>query len=288
MSTLILQAPSTPRAIQWTQRLSFCTRTRSRSTKRWLALPRVLAIVGMQFAAIGNAVAASTEITCDATQNGKTISLGQAKLFFEHNSTDADTGVHGAFDTTSFAELCVYDPTGKQILAVKPQGQLLDLAMGGIFFESREPSNKKVSLESLKASFPEGLYTVRGVSLEGKSLTGTATFTHVIPAAPTIIFPEENAVVSSSGLFIMWEAVTQSLDGSPLNPTGYEVIITKDVSDDPNGFSRPTFDVHVPPSVTTLSVPSEFLEPGTTYELEVLALEASGNQTITVRFFETQ
>ena len=32
----------------------------------------------------------------------------------------------------------------------------------------------------------------------------------------------------------------------------------------------------------------EFLEPGTEYELEVLALEKSGNQTISVSFFTTK
>ena len=31
----------------------------------------------------------------------------------------------------------------------------------------------------------------------------------------------------------------------------------------------------------------EFLEPNTVYELEVLALERSGNQTISVGFFMT-
>lgn len=88
----------------------------------------------------GNASASSDEITCDRPR-GPTIALEQAKLFFEHNSTDADTGVHGAFDTSSFAELCVYNPKGRQILAVKPQGKLLKPTMGGIFFESREPPN---------------------------------------------------------------------------------------------------------------------------------------------------
>jgi hypothetical protein len=82
--------------------------------------------------------------------------------------------------------------------------------------------------------------------------------------------------------------VTTTLDGKPLNRTGYQVIITKDVRDDPHGFSRPTFDVHVLPSVTSLTVPHEFLEPRTGYELEVLALEISGNQTISVLFFQTQ
>lgn len=81
--------------------------------------------------------------------------------------------------------------------------------------------------------------------------------------------------------------MTQTTEGGPVTITGYEVIITKEVEDDPNGYSRPTFDVHVPPSANSLSVPVEFLEPGTVYEIEVLALEVSGNQTITVGFFMT-
>jgi len=209
------------------------------------------------------------------------------KLFFEHNSTDVDTGVHGAFDTSSFSELCVYDPNGRQILAVKPQGQLLNLTMGGIFFESREPRNAEVSLATLMANFPEGQYAVRAVSFDGVGLTGAATFTHVIPAAPTILFPEEDAVVASTSLKVMWEPVTRSLSGAAIHTTGYEVIITKEVDDDPHGFSRPTFDVHLPPSQTSLTVPSEFLEENAVYELEVLALEESGNQTITTQGFST-
>ena len=46
--------------------------------------------------------------------------------------------------------------------------------MGGIFFEVGEPPNAEVSIESLKADFPEGQYTVRGVSHDGTGLTGAA------------------------------------------------------------------------------------------------------------------
>ena len=73
----------------------------------------------------------------------------------------------------------------------------------------------------------------------------------------------------------------------PVEVSGYEVIVTKENHDDPHGFSRPIYDVHVPPAVTALSFPVEFLEPDTVYELEVLALEDSGNQTISVGFFLT-
>ena len=86
---------------------------------------------------------------------------------------------------------------------------------------------------------------------------------------------------------IGWDRVTKTVAGGPVDITGYEVIVTKEVEDDPHGFSRPTYDVHVPPTVNSLSVSREFLEADTVYELEVLALEESGNQTISVGFFKT-
>ena len=47
-----------------------------------------------------------------------------AKLYIEHNATDADTGVHGFFGGEAWRELCVADPDGNQIWLVDPQGQL--------------------------------------------------------------------------------------------------------------------------------------------------------------------
>ena len=222
------------------------------------------------------------------SSRGPSVLLPITKLFIEHNSTNEDTGVHGAFDGLNWQRLCVYDPNGRQVLDVAPKRQLRTLAMSGIFFESREPPNSEVSIEQIERMFPEGLYSVRGRTLDGMRMTGAATFTHDIPAAPVIIFPQDEGTVSSSGFAVMWNHVTTDLDGDPINRTGYEVIITKDVPNDPNGFSRPTYDVHVIPSETSLTVPGEFLEPGTRYELEVLALEVSGNQTISIIHFVTQ
>ncbi|MCI0545592.1 MAG: hypothetical protein L0Z49_14310 [Actinobacteria bacterium] len=94
--------------------------------------------------------------------------------------------------------------------------------------------------------------------------------------------------VAREGFEVRWDNVTETVDGEPVTITGYEVILTKEHHDDPHGFSKPVYDVHVPASLNSLSVPAEFLEPGTVYEVEVLALEESGNQTITVGFFVTE
>ncbi|MGH8353753.1 MAG: hypothetical protein ACRERY_09510, partial [Pseudomonas sp.] len=222
------------------------------------ALLGVLTLIALQSGYTESASAASNQITCDPVHGAKKIAA--AKLFIEHNATDQDTGVHGAFDDHGWSELCVYDPHGNQVLAVKPQEQLEDLTLAGIFFESREPPNSEFSLADLMTAFPEGKYEVRGVSFDGTGLSGFATFTHDIPAAPIITAPllatdekdAADAVVPTSNLEVTWEHVTKTLSGAPITITGYEVIITKNVKDDPNGFSRPTFDVHLPASQNSL------------------------------------
>ncbi|MBM3182389.1 MAG: hypothetical protein FJZ86_18900 [Chloroflexi bacterium] len=239
--------------------------------------------------------ASGEQVTCMPAP-GETVEIADAKLIIEYNFTARDIGVHGLFDDHGWSELCVYDPNGVQVLAVKPQSQLKDLTMAGIFFESREPPEAEFSFDDLKARFPEGQYEVRGRNWDGTWLRGFATFMHDVPLAPTVIFPalaaeEENAgdvVVPLDGLVIEWADVTATVDGGSVTIAGYEIIITKVEHDDPHGFSQPIYDVHVPPDRNSLSVPIEFLEPRTVYELEVLALEESGNQTITSGFFKTE
>jgi hypothetical protein len=225
----------------------------------------------------------------------QTTQIATAKLIIEFNSTDNDLGVHGAFDDVGWRILCVFDPTGRLVLKVTPESQLRDLTMAGIFFESREPPASEFSFADLKARFPEGQYTVRAESFDAKILVGSATFTHDVPAPPTIDAPSLAAdprgtrknPVPLQDLAIRWQDVTETVDGGPVNITGYEVIVTKEGAEDPNGFSQPIYDVHVPPTLNSLRVPVEFLQADTVYELEVLALEISGNQTISVGFFKT-
>jgi len=113
----------------------------------------------------GNSSDDSAPVDCTSSTTGAAVRLPTTKLIIEHNSTDEDTGVHGAFDGLNWSELCVFDPNGRQVLGVRPQGQLKALTMSGIFFESREPPNDEFSIADLMAQFPEGLYSIRGTTL---------------------------------------------------------------------------------------------------------------------------
>jgi hypothetical protein len=273
------------------------TNTDHTRTKLRAAIAAAAVAAAAALAAVGLGVgvdsprAASTaapDDPCAPWGNGKKARIATAKLIVEYNATDEDIGVHGAFDDDGWSKLCVYDPDGDPVLRTSPQSQLKDLTMAGIFFESREPPIDEFSFEDLKARFPEGRYRVRALGFDGTRLVGHATFTHDVPAAPRVTAPADGAVVDPDDLTVRWRDVTETVDGEPLTITGYEVIVTKEEHVDPHGFSQPIYDVHVPPDRNSLSVPEEFFEPGTEYELEVLALETSGNQTISVSFFTTE
>jgi hypothetical protein len=136
------------------------------------------------------------------------------------------------------------------------------------------------------ARFPEGAYRFEGETIDGIELEGEALFTHVIPAAPVVIVPEEDAVTDPNNTVILWEPVTETIDGSTdIDIIGYQVIVE---TEDPARLTGVrVFNADVGPSATSVTVPPEFLEPDTQYDFEVLAIEAGGNQTITANSFTT-
>jgi hypothetical protein len=103
-----------------------------------------------------------------------------------------------------------------------------------------------------------------------------------------ITAPAENAVVSADeDLAIAWEPVTETIDGDPVTVTHYQLIVEREGEPLHQGFGASIFSVHVPASITSMRVPSEFLQPASRYAFEVLAIEESGNQTLAARGFET-
>jgi hypothetical protein len=252
----------------------------------------VMAAVGLVVLSAG---ACSSDPASEACfEKGKSFE-GEARLYIEHNATDRDTGFHGMFDQEGLSEGCIVTPDGTEVMFVNPTKKLNRLGINQFFFESREPPNDEYSIADLKKDFPEGEYRISGFDYQGEKRVGSAEFSHDIPAQPTIVAPKvvpeeeaESNTLRPSGVTVRWKPVEETIDGKPVTITGYEVIVTKEEHDDPHGLSRPEYDVHVPPDMTELSVPDEFLEPDTLYELEVLALEKGGNQTITVGFFTTR
>jgi hypothetical protein len=85
-------------------------------------------------------------------------------------------------------------------------------------------------------------------------------------------------------IVIDWDDVTDPFPGTDLAVAivGYQVIVER-VSPQP----LLVFSVNLPATVTQVTVPAEFIEAGAEYNVEVLAIEASGNQTISELGFTT-
>ena len=113
---------------------------------------------------------------------------------------------------------------------------------------------------------------------------GTATLTHNLAAGPELVSPlEGGSLVDPNNAVVTWKPVGAA-NGSPI--VGYQVIIVQVQSSFP-AIPKITLDVTMPATATSMTVPRGFLRPGTRYEWEVLAIEASGNQTLSTAFFET-
>ncbi|MDQ3086949.1 MAG: hypothetical protein M3Q67_09170, partial [Actinomycetota bacterium] len=61
-----------------------------------------------------------------------------------------------------------------------------------------------------------------------------------------------------------------------------------DIEPHPHMIGKLGLSIYVPRSVTSMAVPNGFLQPNTKYKWEVLAIERSGNQTLSSGSFRTR
>lgn len=227
-----------------------------------------------------------------ATRSAAVVPLKEAKLIIEHNATDKDTGFQGFIDSEGWQRIDVRGPGGP-VLTFRGRGSLAKLGLTELFFETVEPENAKVPIDEMLAKLPAGKYVFSGPTQEnGKSTgrtLGVAQFTHVIPAGPKLVSPAEDATVPVRGVVARWQPVTKTIKGGPLTIVAYQLIIEKDVEKPvPNMIGTFGLSMYLPPSVTSIAVPNGFLEPKTAYKWEVLAIERSGNQTLSSGAFKTR
>lgn len=235
--------------------------------------------------AIGLALLAGPTTAQDA------VPLKDAKLNIEYNATDKDAGFQGFVDSEGWQRLVVSGPDG-EVLKFEGLGELAGHGLTELFFETVEPADTDMPLDKVLALLPEGSYAFEGVGMEmGESTgatSGVASFTHTIPAGPELVTPGADAVVPAGELAVSWNPVTKTIDGKAVDIIAYQLIIEKDQPPHPDMIGKMGLSMYVSPSVTRIEIPEGFLESGTPYLWEVLAIEVSGNQTLSSSAFRTE
>jgi hypothetical protein len=199
-------------------------------------------------------------------QAGAAEELEAASVRFEQNATDGDVEV--VFEITGpdegLTKLNVVAPDGRTVVDFKSP----DSAQYGIrefLFESPEPKD----IESLKAAYPEGKYTIDGANASGKKFHGSVSLNHQLPETTSFVFPQPRAEdVPVDNLEITWTPVEGAI--------GYVIELEQ---------ARLDLKVIVEQSASAarFAVPNGLLVPGMKYKLGIGTVSEGGN----VSFVET-
>lgn len=254
-----------------------------RRTKRWLLLAAAIAVV------------AGATTSASWANHWNTVAFSDAVIRVEVNSTDEDAGFQVFLDGEGWEKVWVFGPHWEPVLIASTRGGAR--AIGGgteLFIETEEPEYEDLEeLQELLDNLEPGTYSFLGRTTDGSYLVGSAELTHVVPAGPEITTPvpddpeEEDACaedVEIDDAVIAWDPVTTTITGSnDIDVVGYRVIVV-------NEDAQREFMAELPAlgADNQVTVPPEFLEPDTEYGFEILAIELSGNQTITESCFVTE
>lgn len=202
------------------------------------------------------------------------IPFKEARIYIEFNQTANDLGYHVSLDAEDWQRLTIVDPRRRIVFGVEGFSAYQRLGLTELFFEGAEPSLDEFPLAELLGLFPEGNYTFVGRTVDDEELVSTSTLSHAVPNGPANVAA---AFGPTGSLVISWSPVTSVPPGFPARPlsiVGYQLIV------------KP-FQVTVPGTVTSVTVPPEFVRslPAGEVLFEVLAIDVSGNQSITESSF---
>jgi hypothetical protein len=232
-------------------------------------------VAGLALLALGGTMLGRGQASEAASQP---VRLAAATLIIEVNETDGDAGLQFFLDGEPWRSMTISDPSGRVVIDVDAEGRLRDWGLTELFSESNEPPFAEVPLAEFLARFPAGRYSFNGETIEGERLVGTARLSHDIPEGPEITSPEDGATVNRDGVVASWNAPPEP---PGIDIVGYRVIATQE---DP----RRIYQVELPASARSVPIPAAFLQSGTEYELEIQAIEESGNWTFNTSTFFAQ
>ena len=213
----------------------------------------------------------------------RVVSLEDARLKFEINSTDEDGGVQIFIDAEEWKAMSIFDPEGNRIFSTQTSGRLARFGGSELFLESGEPPFSELPLRRLLKQWPAGVYKFRGTGADGQTFRGSARLTHRLPSGPKLVSPVERSAPQTPRDTVMRWRKVPAPKGSRI--IGYQVLVERET--ELEALPVVTLDVMMPPTATSLRVPPGFLRANTEYSWEVLAIEKSGNQTLSSSTFTT-
>jgi hypothetical protein len=234
-------------------------------------------------------------------QEGPELPFDEAQLYLELNHTDGDLGIHGLIDGDAWKSLEIEGPNERLLMNVWIRNNLRRQGLTEFFFESDEPSFDELSPAAFLKRFPEGIYEVEGITLEGEELEAELRLSHVLAGPPGgIKVNGKNSAVNcdaalpvvSEPVTLDWNAVTRSHPtiGRPnVNVTVLSYEVVGEIEREGQNPEVLVFSALLPRNATIFEFPEHFtgLADGE-MKFEIVTKLTNGNQTAVESCFEIE
>ena len=186
--------------------------------------------------------------------------FSELSMVLEQNATDGDTEVvlFAKGQDDGLKQLTAKALDGRKIAIFR--GDSRGIGIREFQLESAEPPE----LDLVLASFPEGVYSFQGKSVEGDCLSGTASLSHELAPQSQILTPKEDEVVALGEVIVTWVPA----------PEAVAYIIEVKNKETENAL---LVDVSAPD--TSFDVPATWLEADAEHQIAVDVVTETGNVT---------
>lgn len=201
------------------------------------------------------------------TTYGEPAALEEGKMHVEWAPGQEAVVRLSAESQESLSRVRILSPEGDEIFDLG-SGRSATSSLASIDLEFRAPN-----LAALMKRFPVGRYDIVAETTERVAAIGSAELSFDVPLPPLILHPAPGQLVDTRSLLIAWQAEGEV--------AGFEVELEQEDSDD-------GVRIKLPPEQTRLRIPHGFLKLGLATSLDVVAIGANGNRTVSEIEFITR
>lgn len=244
----------------------------------------------------------------DDDDDEEELEFEEAGLFFELNDTDGDLGLQGFVDGEAWKRLEIAGPESRNeeeeepvLMSIWLRNALRRQGLTEFSFESEEPGFDELTPAQFFRRFPQGVYEIEGITLEGQEVEAEIRLSHVLAAPPETItvngIPQAPNCDSdelpevSGPVTIDWSPVTRSHPtiGTPnvdVRVRQYQFV--GEIEREDRVPDEIVFSVDLPRGVTQYTLPTEFTRLSVDGEVkyEIITVLGNGNLTAVESCFE--
>src|SRR5262245_40580303 len=154
---------------------------------------RLLAIAAAAAMAATAAQVSVSQDNDDDDDDEEELEFEEAGLFFELNDTDGDLGLQGFVDGEAWKSLEIAGPERQNVeeepvlMTIWLRNALRRQGLTEFSFESEEPGFDELTPAQFFRRFPQGIYEIEGITLEGDEVEAEINLSHVMAGPPSTI-----------------------------------------------------------------------------------------------------